>query len=70
MQELSEKTFVFDNVEVKPTGRIATKTISLTTKQITNTLIEIEPVDKTGPRWKKWVNKTDLFEITTQTPVE
>lgn len=66
----SDKTYVFDNVEVKSTGRIATKIVELTTKKFVDTLLEIEPVDKTGPRWKKWVKKTDLYEVTLQDPVE
>lgn len=58
-----KKTYVFDNVEVKPTGRYATKTIKLTSKQVTDILIEIQPIDQTGIQWKKWVKINDLYLI-------
>jgi hypothetical protein len=63
MHTSSDKTFVFDNVEVKLTGRIAEKVIKLSTKELKDILIEVQPVDSTGPQWKKWVKKVDLYEI-------
>lgn len=62
-QTFFENTYVFDNVEVKPTGRFATKTIKLATKQVTDILIEIQPVDNTSIQWKKWVKINELYLI-------
>jgi hypothetical protein len=59
----SAETYVYESVEVLSTGRVAHKTVKLTSRQYVDTLIEIQPVDKTGPNWKKWVNQADLYLI-------
>ena len=59
----SVETFVFGEVEVRPTGRTATKVIKLSSRTHTDVLIEIEPIDKTGPTWKKWVRETELYKV-------
>lgn len=61
---LSNITYVYEGTEVEKTGRCATKTIKLTSRSFTETMFEIQPVDKTGPTWKRWVKETDLFTVT------
>jgi len=56
-------TYVYEGTEVEKTGRLATKTIKLTSRSFTETMFEIQPVDKTGPTWKRWVKETDLFTV-------
>lgn len=60
---MQTETFVYDCVEVKCTGRIATKTVELSTKKYVDTLVEIQPIDSTGPTWKKWVKKAELYKV-------
>lgn len=59
--------YVYDGVEVVATGRTARRKAKRTTSRGTDdseVLIEIECADKAVPvKWKKWVSKTDLFEI-------
>jgi hypothetical protein len=57
----STKTWVYDNVEVTKTGRIAqNKTRSGKSLE----LVEITPVDqRMVGTWKKWVRDSDLFEV-------
>jgi hypothetical protein len=57
----STKTWVYDNVEVTKTGRIAqNKTRSGKSLE----LVEITPVDqRMVGTWKKWVRDTDLYEV-------
>ena len=64
------KSFVFENIEVVPTGRIAKKTIELSTRSLIEILVEIKPMDPTAPQWKKWVKRTDLYEVTVESDVE
>jgi hypothetical protein len=63
MSTESSKTYIFENVEVAPTGRIATRKIILSSKTHVESLIEIKPIDSTGPTWKKWVRQDDLYEV-------
>lgn len=68
---MSEDTFVYDGVEVKKTGRSATKTATSrfsedsadrrTPKSVT--LVEITPVDSFHGEWKKWVRDLELFIV-------
>lgn len=56
------KTFVYDGVEVKKTGRTAAKVIKLPqnrTKEII--LFEITPCSDFD--WKKWVPDDQLYEV-------
>jgi hypothetical protein len=56
------KTYVFENVEVRLTGRIAKKPSTVNNKII---LIqyEVTPADEEGITWKKWAKESDLFTI-------
>jgi hypothetical protein len=53
-------TYVFDNIEVKKTGRTAQRT--LPSKKI-DQLVEITPVDDKVGTWKKWVREAELFAV-------
>ena len=54
------QTFLFEDVEVQLTGRTATR--KLRTGKVDERM-EISPVDSMQGVWKKWVRKTDLYEI-------
>ena len=60
---LGNNTFVHDGTEVEKTGRKATKTVQLTTRSFVETMVEIQPVDKEGIMWKRWVKDTELFIV-------
>jgi hypothetical protein len=55
-----DKSYVYENTEVIMTGRSATK--ELRSGKI-DTLYEITPKHSTSGQWKKWVNFSDLFEV-------
>lgn len=57
---MSEERFVYDGIEVRKTGRTASKP-SIGGKR--QTLVEIEPVYDYDGLWKKWVHENALFEI-------
>lgn len=58
---MTSETFVSqDGIEVKKTGRIATKP-GVGRKVLT--MVEIEPVNEYDGLWKKWVLPTSLFHI-------
>ena len=68
MSEAEVKTYVFQNTEVKLTGRTANKELKPTRRtkpgeQNVATLFEITPVDPMNGTWKKWVRMEELFEI-------
>ena len=60
------KTYVYNDTEVKLTGRSAEKSLPPVGRKkeprITY-LYEIEPSDSEAVRWKKWVRIVDLYEI-------
>lgn len=60
-----EITYVFDNVEVRKTGRSAinTKKTTLTGKEFTKVLYEITPTDSFNGIWLKWVPDDELYVI-------
>ena len=66
---MSEKRFVFDNVEVKLTGRKATKQSSASRRTSTTravpevVMVEITPANLEQGSWKKWVKEADLYTI-------
>ena len=60
IRESSEQTFLFEDVEVRLTGRTATR--KLRSGKIDERM-EITPLDKMQGVWKKWVRCTDLYEI-------
>lgn len=57
------QTYVYDNVEVKKTGREAKKTLK---SGSVDQLVEITPVDSIVGSWKKWVRNAELFEVSAQ----
>jgi len=62
MEESSEQdqTYLFEDVEVRKTGREATKKLRNDKIDIR---FEITPVDKMQGIWTKWVRTVDLYEI-------
>lgn len=58
---LASETYVFKNVEVRKTGRTASKELK---RGKMDSLFEITPVDQTIGSWREWVRDTDLFLIT------
>lgn len=59
---MNEQTFVFENVEVRKTGRTATKP-ALGLGKGNLTLVEVTPVSEFDGTWKRWVIPTSLFNI-------
>lgn len=63
---MTDKTYVFGDIEVKLTGREASKTLEAKGRRTENKvfiLCEITPRDMSEGSWKKWVKMTDLYEI-------
>lgn len=56
----AEQTYVFDNVEVRKTGRKATNTLR---SGKVEEVVEITPVDSTTGGWKKWIREDILFKV-------
>jgi len=56
----TQKTYVYDGIEVVLTGRKAQK--QLRSKK-TDEVVEIEQADKESASFKKWVRMKELFEI-------
>lgn len=56
------KSYVYQDTEVKLTGRKASKP-AVTPGGKSVTLIEITPLDEDNGTWKKWVPMSVLFEI-------
>lgn len=57
---MEDMTYVLDNVEVKKTGRTASK--KLRSGKV-DELFEVTPVDEKIGTWKKWVRDAELFEV-------
>lgn len=55
-----EKTYVLGDVEVKLTGRSASKPLPSGKKDF---VFEVTPVDERVGVWKKWVRMQELFII-------
>jgi len=53
-------TYVFDNVEVKKTGRNAQRKLK---SGKVEELFEITPVNENVGTWKKWVHEAELFAV-------
>ena len=66
-------TYVYEGTEVRLTGRVAKRDTNDTTRRGTSKrtehLVEIEPL-QLEVKWKKWVKKSDLFEILQETKLE
>lgn len=58
----AEQTYVYEDVEVKKTGRKAEKP-SINPSKPGIVLFEITPVHEYDGLWKKWVMATALFNI-------
>ena len=56
----AEQTYVFENVEVRKTGRKAEH--KLRSGKV-DELVEVTPVDSITGSWKKWVREDILFEV-------
>jgi len=61
---MNELTYIHDGVEVKKTGRVATKS-TMRNNSIHFQIVEITPIDKSY-NWTKWVRPEDLYIITNQ----
>jgi hypothetical protein len=55
-----QETYVLGDIEVKKTGRTATKQMGFGPPAI---LVEVTPVDENDGNWKKWVAPGALFTI-------
>lgn len=53
-------TYVFEQCEVKKTGRTATKKFS---SGKIETIFEVTPVNLDVGSWKKWVSDTQMHEV-------
>ena len=65
---MTDKTYVYDNAEVKLTGRKAQKKISgrgrgHTSETKVHELVEITPADIETGSWKNWVKMAELYEV-------
>ena len=58
--DIGEQTYVYDNTEVRKTGRVAIKELK---SGKVDQLVEITPSDPIIGAWKKWVREADLFEV-------
>jgi hypothetical protein len=55
-----DKTFIFEGIEVKTTGRFGRKAGDTDSKFL---LCEITPISDEHGTWIKWVPAKDLFEV-------
>lgn len=62
----TSKTYVYNDTEIKLTGRTATRT---STRGQTATLYEITPASDHDLTWKKWVELNKLYEIQQSKPL-
>jgi hypothetical protein len=55
-----ETTFVFGEIEVKKTGRVAVREVGKKRQE----LVEITPIDEDqNGNWRKWISPNVLFEV-------
>jgi hypothetical protein len=57
---MTEKNYVYENNEVKLTGRTASKPLR---SGKVDEVVEVTPVDTIVGTWKKWVRMAELFEV-------
>lgn len=59
----NQEHFVFEDTEVRKTGRTAVRTIknSVSGRERRMTLVEITPVNEFD--WKKWVDPDQLYRV-------
>jgi hypothetical protein len=60
--------YVFENIEVRKTGRVAQRRIGNSTK--VQQVVEITPVSSYDGDWKKWVAPDILFSISDEVNTE
>lgn len=53
---------MFEGVEVRKTGRVASREIKTPKSSKTVTIVEITPVGEQDG-WKKWVNPSELYRV-------
>lgn len=58
--EKSTKRYVYENVEVKLTGRVAQRKLR---SGKSDTKYEITPANQKDGTWQKWVRLQELFEV-------
>jgi len=54
------KSYVYEHIEVKKTGRQATRTLSSKKDEV---LVEITPVHDRDGTWHKWIPERVLFTV-------
>ncbi len=57
----AEQTYVYEQVEVKKTGRTASQKLRSGKVDI---IYEITPVDSMNGSWRKWVREDQMFQVT------
>lgn len=57
------RRFVYENVEVKLTGRTAKRSLR---SGKTDVIYEVTPASTQNGTWKKWVRLQELFEVSDQ----
>lgn len=62
INDLLEKKYIYNELEVVLTGRTAIKRVGLRGRQ--DILYEIEPLNKEDGSFKKWIRMGELYEIT------
>ena len=54
------ETWVFENIEVLKTGKVATKKLA---SGKVDTMYEVTPVDEFNGKWKKWAREENLYKV-------
>ena len=57
------KTYLFNNVEVRLTGRFTRKVRTRQKQEVHIPVYEVQPVDEFNGIWKKWATAEELLEI-------
>lgn len=63
-----DKKYLFNNTEVKLTGRFATKIRIKQRQEVQIPIYEVQPVDEFEGTWKKWAMSEELLEISDMLP--
>lgn len=59
----TKKTYLYNNIEVKLTGRFTRKIKTRGVAQVDILLYEVQPADSFNGEWKKWAAANELLEI-------
>lgn len=62
-QKSLNQTYLFNNVEVKLTGRYTSKIRTRNRQDVQIIVYEVQPVDEFNGDWKKWAAEDELLEI-------